>query len=71
MAISLDDVLQGSLAAGVLERAGLTSVVDRNLVQGFGVINETLVQAAGGVADDAATIAALRTSIYVPQKDGA
>ena len=69
MAILLDDVLQGQLAAGVLERAGLTSVVDRNLVQGFGVINETLVQQAGGVADDAATIAALRTSIHVPNKD--
>jgi len=31
------------------------------------VVNTTLIQQHGGTADDAATMAALRTSIYVPR----
>lgn len=47
----------------------LTSVIDRNLVQGLGVINSTLIQQHGGVADDAAQFGSLRTAVHVPVAD--
>lgn len=51
------------------ESSRLTAVVDRNLVQGMGVVNTTLIQQHGGTADDAATMAALRTAIHIPAVD--
>ena len=63
-------LLAGELAAGARESARLTGAVDRNLVQGLGVINSTLIQQAGGVADDAAVMAALRTAIHIPAAAG-
>ncbi|MHC4179071.1 MAG: hypothetical protein ACYSWU_16280 [Planctomycetota bacterium] len=68
MAVNLDDVLQGQLAAGIQSGAQQIAMASLNLTQGFGVILETLVQQGGGVADDAATMAALRTAIHVPEK---
>jgi hypothetical protein len=64
----VSDLLKGELVAGARASAQLSSVVDRNLVQGLGVVNTTLIQQHGGVADDAATMAALRTSIHIPEK---
>lgn len=52
------------------EQAARTNVIGDNLVQGLGVVNTSLIQQHGSTADDAATMAALRTSIHVPQKDG-
>ena len=70
MAVSLDDVLQGSLAVAAIEGSKLSGIIDRNLVQGLGVVNTTLIHQHGSTADDAATMAALRTSIYTPIKNG-
>lgn len=55
------DLLKMEGMAGARESARLTGTVDRNLVQGLGVINSALIQQNGGTADDAATMAALRT----------
>jgi len=68
---ALESILTGELAAGARADAKLSGVVDRNLTQGLGVVNTTLIQQHGSTADDAATMAALRTSIYVPEKQGA
>lgn len=65
----VSDLLKGEMVAGARESARLTGAVDRNLVQGLGVINSTLIQQHGSTADDAATMAALRTSIYVPRSE--
>jgi len=65
----VSDLLKGEMVSGARESARLSGAVDRNLVQGLGVINSTLIQQHGGTADDAAQMAALRTSIYVPQKN--
>lgn len=65
------DLLKMEGMAGARESARLSGVVDRNLVQGLGVVNTTLIQQHGGTADDAATMAALRTSIHIPQVDKA
>lgn len=65
----ISDILKGELVAGARESARLTGAFDRNLTQGLGVVNTTLIQQNGGVADDAAVMAALRTSIFVPQKE--
>jgi hypothetical protein len=61
------DLLKMEGMAGARESARLTGAVDRNLVQGLGVINSTLIQQHGGTADDSATMAALRTAVYVPK----
>jgi hypothetical protein len=66
---AVSDALQAQLLSDHTSGAGLTRVVDRNLVQGLGVVNTTLIQQHGSTADDAATMAALRTSIHVPEKD--
>lgn len=63
----LTDLLKGELVAGARGGAQLTFMADRNLTQGLGVVNTTLIQQHGGSADDAATMAALRTAIHVPQ----
>jgi len=64
------DILKAELATGLRESAQLTAVVDRNLVQGLGVVNTTLIHQHGSTADDAATMAALRTAIHVPKAAG-
>jgi len=63
------DLLKMEGMTGARESARLTGVVDRNLVQALGVINETLIQQHGGTADDAAQMAALRTAIHIPKAD--
>ena len=55
---------------GTRESARLTGMADRNLTQGLGVVNTTLIQQHGGTADDAAQMAALRTAIHIPEKSG-
>ena len=64
----VSDLLKGELVAGARASAQLTSAADRNLTQGLGVVNTTLIQQHGGVADDAATMSALRTAIHIPEK---
>ena len=66
---AVENLLCGELVAGARESARLTGAADRNLTQGLGVVNTTLIQQHGGVADDAATMAALRTAIHIPTKD--
>lgn len=66
----VSDLLKGELAAGLRQGAQLTNTADRNLTQGLGVVNTTLIQQHGSAADDAATMAALRTAIHVPQAGG-
>lgn len=56
---------------GAREGAKLSGVIDRNLVQGLGVVNTTLIQQHGSTADDAATMAAMRTAIHIPVADKA
>lgn len=65
----VSDLLKMEGMAGARESARLSGVVDRNLVQGLGVVNTTLIQQHGGTADDAATMAALRTAIHIPIAD--
>ncbi len=65
---AIESLVAGELVSGTRESARLSGMADRNLTQGLGVIHDVLIQQAGGVADDAATMAALRTSIHVPVK---
>lgn len=62
----VSDLLKMEGMVGARTSAQLTSVVDRNLVQGLGVVNTTLIQQHGGVADDSAVMAALQTATRVP-----
>lgn len=66
MAVNLDDVLQGGLASSHMQGIGLTAMADRNLAQGLGVVNTSLIQAQGSVSDDPGLIAALQTASRAP-----
>lgn len=68
---AVGDTLMAQLLSDHNANSGLTRTADRNLTQGLGVVNTTLIQQHGGTADDAATMAALRTSIHIPEKDKA
>ena len=66
---ALENLMAAEIASGSRESARLSGVADRNLTQGLAVIQNVLVQQNGGVADAAATFAALRTAIHVPKQD--
>ena len=66
----LSALMEAEIVVNNRESQRLTGVVDRSLVQGLGVIQNVLIQQHGGTADDAATMAALRTAIHIPQADG-
>lgn len=68
MPMNLDDLFTGTLAANHQQSMNLINVIDKNLVQGFGVVLETTVQAQAGNADDAGLIAALQTASRVPRQ---
>lgn len=61
------DLLTQLILAGAQHSAQLTQMADRNLSQGLGVINNTLIQQHGGVADDAAQFAGMNTAAGIPQ----
>lgn len=67
----VSDLLKAQLLANAATSAQLTSAADRNLTQGLGVVNTSLIQQNGSVSDDSATMAALRTAIHVPKPDEA
>jgi len=46
----------------------LNGIIDRNLTQGLGTVNTTLIQQHGAVSDDAAVIAALQTASGTPKQ---
>lgn len=64
------DLLTQMIVSDAKEGGTQTQIVGRNLTQGLGVVNTTLIQQHGGTADDAAQMAALRTAVQVPQGNG-
>jgi len=69
--MALDPALADQLTAVCIshhqQSMGLIGTIDRNLVQGLGVVNTTLVQQHGGVADDSAQFAGMNTAAGIPQ----
>jgi hypothetical protein len=61
------DILMALIATGAQHSAGLTQMADRNATQGLTVVNTTLIQQHGGVADDPAIFGALNTAAGIPQ----
>lgn len=66
MAVNLDDFFAATIASTHQQGTGLTAMADRNLAQGLGVVNTTLIQAQGAVSDDPGLISALQTASRVP-----
>lgn len=66
MPMNLDDLFTGTLAANHQQGMSATAVIDRNLMQGFGVVLESVVQAQASVSDDGGLIAALQTASRAP-----
>lgn len=66
MAVNLDDLFAGTLASQHQQGVGLTQMADRNLTQGLGVVNSSLIHQQGAVSDDPGLISALQTASRVP-----
>ena len=66
MALNLDDLFTGTLAANHQQAMNLVGIIDRNLAQGFGVVLESVVQAQASVSDDSGLVAALQTASRAP-----
>lgn len=64
--VDLDALFSSSIASAHQQGMALTAMADRNLTQGFGVVNEALIQAQGAVSDDPGLIAALQTASRAP-----
>ena len=64
--LDLDSLFSGTLATQHQQGMALVGVMDRNLVQGFGVVLESVVQAQASVSDDSGLIAALQTASRAP-----
>lgn len=64
--VDLDALFAGQLASNHQQGSGLTAMADRNLAQGLGVVNTSLIQAQGSVSDDPGLIAALQTASRAP-----
>ena len=65
---AVSDALQAQLLSDHTSSAGLTRVVDRNLVQGLGVVNTAVIQAQASVSDDSGLMAALQTASRSPEQ---
>jgi hypothetical protein len=63
---AVSDQLTTLILTGAKNSADLTQMADRNLSQGLGVVNTTLIQQHGGVADDSAQFAAMSTADRIP-----
>lgn len=68
--MAFDATIADQLSALTLTNAqqgmSLINVVDRNLVQGLGVVNTSVIQAQASVSDDSGLIAALQTASRAP-----
>lgn len=69
--MALDPALSDQLTALCITHAqsnmALIQTIDKNLTQGLGVVNTTLIQQHGGVADDSAQFAGMNTAAGIPQ----
>lgn len=63
----VSDSFKSLIVSDAKNSSGLTQMADRNLSQGLGVIQNTLIQANGAVSDDPAIFGALNTAAGVPQ----
>jgi hypothetical protein len=63
----VSDGIKALILAGSKHQSELVGMASTNLAQGLGVINNTLIQQHGGVADDAAQFGAMNTAAGVPQ----
>ena len=66
MAVNLDDIFSSSISSAHQQGMALTAMADRNLTQGLGVVNSSLIHQQGAVSDDPGLIAALQTASRVP-----
>lgn len=64
---AISDGLNALILSGAQQSAAIIQMAATNLSQGLGVINNTLIQQHGGVADDAAQFGAMNTAAGVPQ----
>jgi hypothetical protein len=60
------DLLTTAMVGNIQQGVALTTTVDRNLVQGLGVVNTAVIQAQASVSDDSGLIAALQTASRTP-----
>lgn len=64
----VSDAFKALIVSNGTNGSALTQMVDRNLTQGLGVVNTTLIQQHGGVSDDSAQFAAMQAAAGVPRQ---
>lgn len=68
--MAFDPAIADQLSALTLVSAqqgmALTNMIDRNLSQGLGVVNTSLIHQQGAVSDDPGLISSLQTASRVP-----
>ena len=63
---AIGDQLTTLTLTNAQQAMSLVSVIDRSLVQGLGVIQNSVIQAQASVSDDSGVIAALQTASRAP-----
>ena len=64
----VSDLLKTQMITASTRSSDLVGVVDKNLVQGLGVIQNTIIHSVGAVADDAQMMASLQTAATSPKQ---
>jgi hypothetical protein len=63
---AIGDQLSTNALVSAQQGAALTALADRNLTQGLGVVNTSLIHQQGAVSDDPGLVASLQTASRAP-----
>lgn len=66
MAKEVMDLLGDLVASNAQHSSTLNQLVDRNLTQGLGIVNTSIIHEKGSVSDDAGLAMALNTASRIP-----
>ena len=66
MAVNLDDVFASSIADSHQQGMAIVLMADKNLAQGLGVVNSSIIQQQGSLSSDPGLVAALQTASRAP-----
>ena len=60
------DAIMAMVVTGAKAGGELTQAIDRNLTQGLGVVNTSLIQSTGSIKDDGSVLATLQAASRSP-----
>jgi hypothetical protein len=66
--VEVSNLLKQQMATSSARGVDLNGVIDKNLVQGLGVVHNSLVHSVGATADDAQIMASLQAAATSPKQ---